>query len=181
VLESTEQEIDRLADLVAELVDFSNPGKYQTKKRPIKPVIDRALRMVERDARKKDLTIKIELPGDLPPFFHDENQILEVLLNLIINAFESMQPGGTLTVRGKSDDCPGIGGKCIFLEFIDTGCGIPQADLPRIFERYFTSRENGTGLGLAIVERIVRAHEGSIKVESRPGRTVFRLIFPAEG
>lgn len=180
VLESTEQEIDRLADLVAELVDFSNPKKYQTRKRSIQPVIDRAIRMVEKDARQKELTINSEFDDDLPPFFHDENQILEVCLNLILNAFESMDAGGSLTVRGYLNEHPDSRKECLCLEFADTGCGIPQTDLSRIFERYFTGRENGTGLGLAIVERIVQAHEGAIEVESRPGLTVFRLFFPIE-
>jgi signal transduction histidine kinase len=180
VLESTEQEIDRLAELVAELVDFSNPRKYQTRKRPVKPVIDRALRMVEKDARQKELAINCEFSDNLPPFFHDENQILEVCLNLILNAFESMEPGGTLTIRGFLRGCPGGGKECLCLEFADTGCGIDKADQARIFERYYTGREDGTGLGLAIVERIVQAHEGTIEMESKPGRTVFRLFFPIE-
>ncbi len=180
VLESTEGEIDRLAALVAELVDFSNPKKYLTKKRPLKPVIDRALRMVTKDAHEKNLTIDVQVNETLPPFFHDENQILEVLLNLILNAFESMDGGGTLTVRADVRRDPATGTDSICLEICDTGCGIPRKDLARIFERYHTTRENGTGLGLAIVERIVLAHEGTIEVESEPGHTVFRLLFPLQ-
>ncbi len=180
VLQSIEQEIDRLAALVTELVDFSNPKKYQTRKGPIKPVIDRAYRLVEKDARQKKLQLVVELADDLPPFFHDENQMMEVCLNLILNAFESMEPGGSLTIRGLLQKCPDKQRDCICLEFEDTGCGIPRENLARIFERYYTGRENGTGLGLAIVERIVQAHEGKIEVESRPGRTVFRLLFPIE-
>ena len=180
ILEGTEQEINHLAELVAELVDFSNPRKYQTEQRSVKPAIDRALRMVEKDAREKELAIRLEVPDDLPPVFHDENQLLEVFLNLIINAFESMEPGGTLTISGHPIPDPQSGGPCICLEFIDTGCGIPKPDLARIFERYYTTRLNGTGLGLAIVERIVQALGGTIEVESEPGHTVFRLIFPAD-
>ena len=180
ILESTEQEIDHLTELVAELVDFSNPRKYQTEQRSLKPVIDRALRMVEREARERELTIRVEIPDDLPPVFHDENQLLEVFLNLVTNAFESMGPGGALTVRGYPGQSAQSGSRCVCVEFTDTGCGIPQADLARIFERYYTTRPTGTGLGLAIVERIVQAHGGTIEVESEPGRTIFRLIFPVE-
>ena len=120
VLESTEQEIDHLAHLVSELVDFSNPQKYQTKRRPLKPVVDRALRMVENDAQKREITVKVEFPEDLPPIFHDENQILEAFLNIIINALESMEPGGTLTIRAFTDESREFAGKCVGLEFTDT-------------------------------------------------------------
>jgi two-component system sensor histidine kinase HydH len=178
VLESTEQEIDLLAELVSELVDFSNPKKYQTKRRSLGPVIDRALRMVAKEAQKKELRIETEFPEDLPAIFHDENQILEVFLNTILNAFESMEAGGTLSVRGYTDNNSKSPGRSVVVEFIDTGCGIPNEDLARIFERYYTTRETGTGLGLAIVERIVQAHEGIIEVESKPGCTCFRFIFP---
>ncbi len=178
VLESTEHEIDRLAELVSELVDFSNPKKYQTHKRPLRPVIDRAMRMVSKDADEKQIAVEVDFEDDLPPVFYDENQILEVCLNLILNAFESMTEGGTLCIRGTAKDCEAMNGPSVCVEFTDTGCGIPKEELPRIFDRYYTRREGGTGLGLAIVERIVQAHEGVIEVDSSPNGTTFRLLFP---
>ena len=89
-----------------------------------------------------------------------------------------MEVGGTLTVRGYTDNQTKLPGKGVVIEFADTGCGIPKEDLARIFERYYTTRETGTGLGLAIVERIVQAHEGIIEVESKPGCTCFKNVFP---
>ncbi len=178
ILESTEQEIDRLAELVNELVDFSNPMKYQTHRRPLKPVVDRAVRMVAKDASDKRISVEVDFSEELPPVFHDENQILEVCLNLILNAFESMERGGTLCIRGTVKDTEAIGGAGVCLEFKDTGCGIPKEELPRIFDRYYTRREGGTGLGLAIVERIVQAHAGIIEVDSSSKGTTFRLLFP---
>ena len=105
----------------------------------------------------------------------DPDRINQVLLNLYLNAIESMSAGGELGVKaGVGED-----GKSIEIQVSDTGCGIDQDDLTKIFDPYYTTKTSGTGLGLAIAHNIIEAMGGTISVASQLGRgTTFRLVFP---
>ncbi|MBN1341469.1 MAG: HAMP domain-containing histidine kinase [Phycisphaerae bacterium] len=108
----------------------------------------------------------------------DRQQITQVLVNLILNAIDSMPEGGRLTVRVRQPD-PELGMGCF--QVCDTGCGIPEHKHKDIFEPFFTTKEpgTGTGLGLSVVARIVEAHEGKIEVSSTPGQgTTFTVFLP---
>jgi signal transduction histidine kinase len=103
----------------------------------------------------------------------DAGQVQQVLVNLIKNAMQAMSKGGTLTLQ------TGGGGDGVWVSVADTGGGIPQEQINRIFDPFYTTKKKGTGLGLMIVQRIVRAHGGRIELDSHVGRgTVFRLWFP---
>ncbi|MFM7743688.1 MAG: ATP-binding protein, partial [Verrucomicrobiota bacterium] len=105
-------------------------------------------------------------------------QIQQVFLNLMMNGVQAMTGGGELSLRLGLETGPQ--GDVVAVRIVDTGTGIPPAILPRIFDSFFTSREDGTGLGLAIVKRILRDHRGDIVVESTgPGGTTFRFWFPS--
>ena len=105
----------------------------------------------------------------------DPDRINQVLLNLYLNAIESMSAGGQLSVKAGVEG----NGKSIEIQVSDTGCGIDQDDLTKIFDPYFTTKTSGTGLGLAIAHNIVEAMGGTIGVDSQIGRgTTFRLILP---
>jgi nitrogen-specific signal transduction histidine kinase len=172
-----EEEVHRLNELVRELVDFSNPKKYQTERIAITSILERAAQLVSRDMDKKSITTACEFEDDLPDIFLNKNQIMEMFLNLIINAIDAMDEGGTLTLRAAREDAGTA--KMIRTEISDTGCGIDENDLPQIFDRYYTRKETGTGLGLAVVERIVSAHGGRIEVDSTKGEgTTFRILLP---
>ena len=105
----------------------------------------------------------------------DSMQLQQVLLNLIKNAMQAMTRGGTLTLQtGENDDGA-------WLSVADTGGGIPQEQINRIFEPFYTTKKKGSGLGLMIVQRIVRAHNGRIELESHVGRgTTFRIWLPLQ-
>ncbi|MDF1738833.1 MAG: ATP-binding protein [Verrucomicrobiales bacterium] len=104
----------------------------------------------------------------------DRNRMIRLLINIIKNAVEAMKKGGTLTLRVHEH-----GGR-VHIEIEDTGCGIPEDILPRIFEPFVThGKSNGTGLGMAIVKSVVLAHQGDIQIESEQGRgTVCRIELP---
>jgi len=109
----------------------------------------------------------------------DAGQMKQVLLNLILNSIHAMPEGGTLTLSAKLTEEPASGGQCVCLSVSDTGVGIPAAQRSRVFDPFYTTRDEGTGLGLAIVHAIVEAHRGRIDVESVEGHsTTFTIALP---
>ncbi len=179
ILESTEEEIFRLTELVKELVNFSNPHKYQPEKKSIVPIIEKALGLVASEAASAQVVIKKDLAAFLPAVFVNEKEILEALLNLIFNALESMPQGGELKVQAQQTFLSQKERDFIQITIADQGVGIPAENLNKVFERYFTTKQGGTGLGLAVVDRIIKAHNGFIRVESKPqGGTRFVVYLP---
>ncbi|PAZ04638.1 MAG: hypothetical protein CAK86_05060 [Opitutia bacterium AMD-G1] len=127
----------------------------------------------------QQLGVKVEVHGDqvIPVVEGNPGQIQQVFLNLMMNGVQAMTGGGLLSLHLGVE--PGAQGEVVVVRIIDTGTGIPQEILPKIFDSFFTSREDGTGLGLAIVKRIMRDHRGDIIVESTgPGGTTFKFWFP---
>jgi signal transduction histidine kinase/DNA-binding response OmpR family regulator/putative methionine-R-sulfoxide reductase with GAF domain len=174
-----EEEIFRLDGLVKEIVSFSNPYKYEMEKRDIVSVLSRALKLVERDLASRNIKLKKGFRQGYTVLV-DKNQMMEIFLNLILNAVDAMPKGGELRVGNSTHKDPKSGTEFIRVEIEDTGCGIPADKLSRIFDRYFTTKREGTGLGLAVVDRIVKAHGGSVSVESKIGKgTTFMVDLPA--
>jgi signal transduction histidine kinase len=127
----------------------------------------------------QQLGVKVEIHGDevIPAVEGHPGQIQQVFLNLMMNGVQAMNGGGLLSLHLGVE--PGAQGEVVVVRITDTGTGIPQEILPKIFDSFFTSREDGTGLGLAIVKRIMRDHRGDIIVESTgPGGTTFKFWFP---
>lgn len=175
---TAEEEVLHINELVRELVDFSNPNKYQTERVDIAAVLARAAHLVKPDMEKNRITCKFEFEPDLPELFVNKNQIMEMFLNLIINAIDAIgSEGGTIEFRAHKQDHDNR--PMIRIEIADTGCGISEKDKGSIFDRYYTTKETGTGLGLSVVERIISAHSGKIEVQSRVGEgTTFVLHLP---
>jgi len=176
---SSEEEVRRMNELVRELVDFSNPNKYQTEKVDIRRVIERATNLVGQDLRKYRISFDARFDHADWEVIVNKNQVLEVLLNIYINAIQSMPDGGQLAVHGLVERPDHKKVDFLALRISDTGVGIKKENLSRIFDRYYTTKDNGTGLGLAVVERIMSAHNGTHTVESIEGEgTTFTLYFP---
>lgn len=147
-------------------------------------VIDEALAALARDPAQDGVTLRRQVPAGLR-IAMDSLQLEHVLVNLLINAQQAMhgRRRGTLTISAVLEDAGGSAG--VRLEITDTGCGIDAADLPRIFDSFFTARKSptadgrGTGLGLALCRKILQRHGGAITAHSTPGRgTTFRLLLP---
>jgi signal transduction histidine kinase/DNA-binding response OmpR family regulator len=179
VIDVADQEIFRLSELVKELVDFSNPYKYQMERRRVEDVVDHVVRLVSTDADRRGVKIITKYGNDLPPVSLNFNEMVEVFLNVIMNSFDAIECEGTVELTANLLHDEKDGRDYIRIEIRDTGIGIEPEDLDRIFERYHTTKETGTGLGLAVVERIIMAHNGKISVESMRGEgTTFLVDLP---
>jgi signal transduction histidine kinase/ActR/RegA family two-component response regulator len=162
-----EKEVNRMSELVKEIMEFSDPGKYQKKKVQISEIIEKTLDLLGIDLKNKEIDVVKVYESGLPEISVNDNEMLQVFVNIILNAVDSMDRGGKLSIEIEriSDDH----GNWISIAFIDTGQGIPEEQINDIFTRYYTTKKTGTGLGLAIVERIISVHDGRISVSSKVG------------
>jgi signal transduction histidine kinase len=166
-------EIKRLALLVSEFLDFARPRPPQRQPTATRALCERALQLLGAKAAEAKVDLALDFPTREPTLDIDAAKIEQVLLNLLANAIEALEPCGgghvTLRVRRLPRD--------VFFEIEDDGPGLPSPEAP-IFDPFFSTKPNGTGLGLAISHRIVTDHGGDMTVESKPGKTVFRVTLP---
>ena len=128
---------------------------------------------VQPEADRKGIDVKLDIGADLPRVLMDKRHIKQALLNLIQNAMAAMPEGGTLGILAEVADDE------LRISVSDTGTGIPEELLTKIFEPYFTTKKNGTGLGLTITFKIIKEHAGEISLESKEGRgSTFTIHLP---
>ncbi len=162
VLQAIQEGTAYLFTLLRQLRDFSRPPMQTRVPVAVNTTVERVLRLTNKQLSHSKIEVERKLCSDLPTINASASQLEQVFLNLVINAVDAMPEGGVLTV------CTKYRGDQVCVEFKDTGTGIPNEHLDRIFEPYFTTKgENGTGLGLAISHRVLREHNGNIFVESR--------------
>jgi two-component system, sporulation sensor kinase E len=166
-------EINRLDYIITQFLQAIRPAPLQLKMLSLNAVVEKTLALLRPELDNRDLTVKTRLARQLTATPIDPTQMQQVLVNLVKNAMHAMTKGGTLTLQtGESADG-------VWMGITDTGGGIPQEQINRIFEPFYTTKKTGTGLGLMIVQRIVRAHGGRIELESHVGRgTTFRIRLP---
>jgi two-component system sensor histidine kinase HydH len=169
------QEVDRLNRVVSQLLEFARPVKMSPVLTSLPGLIEDSVKLVRLQAEKKQINIRNTTASKMKEVFVDPDRINQILLNLYLNAIESMDVGGELGVNASYINKK----KSIEIQVSDTGGGIPKDDLTKIFDPYFTTKTSGTGLGLAIAHNIVEAMGGTIKVESQPETgTAFKLVIP---
>ncbi len=170
-IEKMDSEVDKLSQLVEELLELSKieSGKVPLEKKNVNPkvFIDLACERMALQAKRAGLTLKNSVKEDLPDTFVDAIRLEQVLVNLIHNAIKFTPPGGQIEVSANQES------ESIVYFVKDNGKGIPPKDLERIFERFYkidqSRSERGTGLGLSISRHLVEAHNGKIWVDSQPG------------
>jgi PAS domain S-box-containing protein len=170
-LEIVEQEVERMGNLVANLLQFSRRGQRQMSSVNVSEELVNSVELIRYHLRNRLIQVVQELHPDLPVIQADRQQLRQVFLNLLTNASDAMPQGGTLTLRTNVDTLPS-GKRAVFIEFTDTGVGIPKEHLSKVMEPFFTTKEEGkgTGLGLAICRRAVQEHEGTIHISSEAGK-----------
>ncbi len=188
ITEEIRRQIKRLNTMLTSLLDFARQREPEFAPCDVAGLVRPMLALVRPDAQKARVQIVEELPDDLPAIRADAGQAQQALLNVLLNAIQAMPDGGTLFVGAVSRSRTGAGNGCrdrevaptVCLTVRDTGVGISEENLPKIFSPFFTTKHRGTGLGLAITRSIMEKHGGRVSVESQLGRgTTFTLEFVA--
>ncbi len=183
------RETKRCATIIRRLLDFAREKKPEVVCGDANAVVLETVQFVEHQAGFQNVAFALDLDPQLPAIWMDPNQLKQVIMNLVVNARDAMSERGRLEVRSRR--FPGLYSQgsgrravpAIELTFKDTGCGIPPENLTRIFDPFFTSKEpgKGVGLGLSVGYSIVKAHGGTIEVQSEVGHgTTFRIVLPVE-
>jgi two-component system NtrC family sensor kinase len=176
LLKNIDQEVDRARDIVKGLLEFSREREFQQNWVNLENLLIRTTRLISSQL-PAGVEIFTEIPEDLD-IYADAQKLQEVLLNLLLNASQAMPNAvGRITVTAAEDK----GAKQVEIMVKDTGCGIPEDNLPHIFDPFFSTKEvgYGTGLGLSVAHGIIEQHKGTLSVESKVGEgSVFTIRLP---
>jgi len=168
-----QNEVKRLDGIITHFLDAVRPKEPDMHELDLVGLLEEVLQVQQAELRDRRIEVNVEVDQTIPRISGDHDQIKQVFFNLIKNANDAMAPDGVLTARFTADD------DHVFVQFNDTGAGIAEEDLARIFQPYHTTKKEGHGLGMMIVQRIMRDHGGQIGVESREGEgTKITLQFP---
>lgn len=187
-LERIIHQIERITGIVSRLLDFTRPKSLEIRSVNLKGIVENTLAFFEHQLNEKKIVVSIEFPDTLPDIQADPDQIHQVLFNIILNAIQAMSKGGRLSVKvaqskprkGRLEE---VGDRYIRITLSDTGVGIPEDEIPRIFDPFYSTKgpDQGTGLGLSVSHAIMRSHGGRIDVKSRLGHgTEFCLLLPLD-
>ncbi|MDD5244103.1 MAG: ATP-binding protein [Syntrophorhabdaceae bacterium] len=171
-----EKEAERLSTVLIKLLEYSRMDTPRKERVEVDGIIDDTVLFMEHHlTRFKNIEVSVEKGRDVPPVMVDKIHVQQALVNIIINAAQSMPKGGTIHIRSGVED------KNAYISVSDSGGGIEPENIAKIFDPFFTTKPKGegTGLGLSICKRLMKANEGDISVESVPGQgSTFKLLMP---
>lgn len=171
-LKRVRSEIKNLDQILRAFLRYADLSKLQIEKCDLRLLIEEELNFIEPEAQRQGIKLIRELEP-LPEVWVDTSQLKQAFLNLIINANQAMEKGGTLTITAKLIDGQ------IQIDVKDTGIGIPTERQEKIFDLFYSTKEEGTGVGLAIVKRVIEGHGGKVTVSSEVGKgTTFSIFLP---
>lgn len=186
-----EEEAARCSSIIKNLLAFSRHPRMNWALTDVRKVVDETVVLVGAGARQQNVSIEVRHSDELPLVRGDEHQLKQVFLNLMLNAIQAMSGGGRLSIVTRLVSRPhtptGNGGnepsrERVEAMFIDTGCGIPQESLDKIFDPFYTTKPTGTGLGLPVSHSIIVRHGGSLSVTSEVGKgSVFAVELSVDG
>jgi PAS domain S-box-containing protein len=158
------EEIGRLDTIIRQFLGAIRPARLERQLENINQLVQESVRFMAAEIADRNILVESELRADLPLLEVDRTQLKQAFFNVIKNAFQAMKSGGLLRVRTDMDD------RFLSITFADSGGGIPESEMSKIFEPYFTTKASGSGLGLLIVRRIVREHGGEIELLNDAGK-----------
>ena len=177
VLKSIIEECQRAADITRRILRFAKPAPSDLAPLDVKATVEETLMLAGYQVRMEKVERVVNVPAGLPKIKGNQNQLQEVILNLILNACQAMgEKGGRLEIRAAALN----GGSTIQVQVADNGPGIPSGKLTKVFDPFFTTKATGTGLGLFVSQRIIKAHGGTIEVDSAEGKgACFTIQLPS--
>jgi signal transduction histidine kinase len=168
-------QLQRIQLTLRELVNFSRPASTERTRFTLAEILDEALNIAKYYKRTKGRALAARVPADLPPLHGIRDQLVQVFLNLVLNAIDATARGGSIALHAERR------GDVALVVVEDDGAGITPEDAARVFEPYFTTKRHGTGLGLFVTRKLVAEHGGTVDFESQPGRgTRFRIRLPLD-
>jgi len=182
-LKIIDEETKRCEKIIRNLLQFARPRATEVSQTDIRQLVEKTINLLANHLYKQKIEAISEIENNLPSISADPQQMEQVLVNLCLNAIDAMPEGGKLTVAAKAEPPTDGGSSTVAITVADTGFGIEERDLPKIFQPFFTAKKKrGLGLGLPICDRIIKNHGGRIKVESQPGQgTTFKVHLPLGG
>lgn len=175
MVEEIEDASRRISELVSSVKTYSHMDRGSDKEAvDIKKMIKSTLTMLNHKTKQKNISVDVQVPKDLPEFCGYVSELNQVWTNLIDNAIDAVEESGKIQISARSENGH------LAMSFVDDGAGVPDEIRSQIFDPFFTTKDvgKGTGLGLDVVRKIVEKHEGRIELNSKPGNTEFKLIFP---
>jgi PAS domain S-box-containing protein len=174
LLESSQEGIEKIQKIVEDMLHFAKPKPSHFKEEDLNDVLEKSFPILQAKLKKANISFVFEGTKDLPRVRIDVHQLQQVLINMMLNAIQAMEKGGTLTVRTFVEKGDGVG-----IEIKDTGIGISKSHLKKIFDPFFTTKSEGTGLGLSISHKILESHGATVDVASEEGKgSTFTIHFP---
>ncbi len=158
------EEISRMESTIQSLLDFARPPRLQRSRHDLRQIVRRAVNLTEGRARHSNVLLVTHLDDEPVWVNADAEQLHQVCINLLLNGIESMTTGGEFDIHVEANEQ-----ELAYVRFEDSGAGIPDSVMPRLFEPFVTSKDHGNGLGLAVSRRIVSNHSGRLLAENRPG------------
>jgi len=182
-LKIIDEETKRCEKIIRNLLQFARPRATEVSQTDVRQLVEKTINLLANHLYKQKIEAISEIENNLPSISADPQQMEQVLVNLCLNAIDAMPEGGKLTVAAKAEPPTDGGSSTVAITVADTGFGIEERDLPKIFQPFFTAKKKrGLGLGLPICDRIIKNHGGRIKVESQPGKgTTFKVHLPLDG
>jgi signal transduction histidine kinase len=169
------EEISRLETILTDILAFAKPAEPQCSATDVNAIVKTTLVVMGIELEKNAISVEEYYEANLPPLWLDENQIRRVLINLIKNAIEAMPDGGTVTVATIAEH------PWVKVEIADTGVGILEEEMDKLFDAFFTSKSTGSGLGLTVSAQIINHHGGTIEVRKRKAKgTIFSINLPVK-
>jgi two-component system, NtrC family, sensor kinase len=179
LLSMAQIEVDRLAGLVQRMLELHRPSNQHMRPLSVHGLLESALASTASTVQQQHILIERDWAAHLPWVMGIGGHLRQVFVDLVVNAVESMPDGGHLMIRTCLEEGTHAGAtERILVEFTDSGPGIPDSEMQRIFEPFYTHKPNGAGLGLAISYNIIERHGGMLSVSSSGNGTTFRVILP---
>lgn len=183
--EIVSHEMERMVSLVSQILKFAVPAQPVFSRISVHKILERSLLLAQHRAEGRLITFDRKFDAEKDVIEGDNHQLEQAFVNLLLNAVEAISGSGSLSVttEATTDDenhaREGESRRCLRIRISDSGVGVTQENMRRLFEPFFTTKQNGTGLGLAVTRRIIEEHNGTIRVESQPGKgTTFTVLLP---